>query len=100
VMPTAFPFCILLYSPPDLFGLCQPAQLLTSMQTQLLGNWRGIGKYIGGESMKAEGRCGGLNPWDCFLWPQCSMSNKCILFVYRCINSSISSHWVRENSYF
>jgi hypothetical protein len=82
VMPKAFPFCILLYSPPDLLGLCQPPQLLSSIQTELLGNWRGIRKYIGGESITADWRCGGgFNPWDCFLLPQCSMSNICILFT-------------------
>lgn len=76
---------ILLCSPPDLFGLR-----------------REIRKYIGGKSMTADGRYGGgFNPWDCFLWPQCSMSNiyVYISFVYRCISSSVRSHWVRENSY-
>jgi hypothetical protein len=58
VMAKSFPFCILLYSPPDLFGLCQPAQLLSSMKTELLCNWRGIRKYTGGESTTADGRCG------------------------------------------
>jgi hypothetical protein len=82
------PFCPLLYSPPTLYGLRQPAHIICQregyhavittnirvkgMARQLEGNMR---TDSGGGSVTARGgRLVGVDPWAFFLSLQCSVT--------------------------